>query len=390
MHNNNISHISDLIDADWTLYQHTNFDKHTFHLIHMQLRGVFVDGLKKEAIGNTEVASNVREIRLQFPNCSLNGICSVPRKIPVVPRENTPYTFKNNCIYFNEIQIFEKETVIEIPLFENEIPRYLKGYSFPFLGTTNPFYELRIDPKNSGRCPGRCSFCHRDYSYRVLPSKVQQILSPIDIVEDIICKHGHNALKKVTHISVITELFGNEDAFLTYLEELKVTLLKSGCTNNVSFRACSQDVRSENGLRRLFSIVDHSQYSFTLEVFSQRTQIMGWYKGVDLKEVECILTTAKRIGFEKIKVNYVAGIDSFHVFDENMRHFRSANIIDSVGLSIFTAFFPDQIAIRNIDAWSIGYYLNIIDLIKELGIEIYEPTCFEMGYPVGMLSKYIA
>jgi hypothetical protein len=113
---------------------------------------------------------------------------------------------------------------------------------------------------------------------------------------------------------------------------------------------------------------------------------MGGYKGLSLAGVESILMIAKRVGFREIKLNYVAGIDSLQSFQDGVQRFRRAGIFDTVGLSILTAFYPDQLQLRNPDAWRLSYYVEILKTLNDACISIYEPTCFEMGYPVQFLQ----
>jgi len=354
------------------------------HLLHLQLRGISIDGFQASTDKKDDGAYG--EIHLHFSSDVLNGISAVPRKLPVVPERQSPYLFKDNRILYRDKEVFGEASIVPVPLPEKGKPRYLKGYSFPFLGTVNPYYELRINPKNTGKCPGKCAFCHRGSSHRHSPEQHVGVVSPSKIIGSIVDMHGADALRQISHVSVITELFGSENRFLSYLEELKDVLLKNGCKADFSFRACSQDVRSESGLRRLQSIIDSDRYSFTLEVFSERRKIMGGYKGLSLAGVESILMIAKRVGFREIKLNYVAGIDSLQSFQDGVQRFRRAGIFDTVGLSILTAFYPDQLQLRNPDAWRLSYYVEILKTLNDACISIYEPTCFEMGYPVQFLQ----
>ena len=47
------------------------------------------------------------------------------------------------------------------------------------------------------------------------------VKTPKAIVEDIVNAYGRDAIRLSSHISVITELFGNEEKYLLMLEELK-------------------------------------------------------------------------------------------------------------------------------------------------------------------------
>lgn len=378
-----LQHINSRIERDWLFCQQVGISRETLHSLHMQLLGVNVETHIKQ----NETAA-YKEIHLSLPVGLSRSFTAVPRKIPIVGREDSPYKYENKrVLFYDDELVFGEKEVIQIPLPEVETPRYLKGYSFPFLGTSDPYYELRLNPKNTGNCPGRCKFCHRGFSYRMQPSRTDKLIPPDQIINAILLNYGEEALEAISHISVITELFGDENAFLDYLEETKAAFLKKRTNQQFSFRACAQDVRTKEGLARLFSIVDDKRYSYTLEVFSNRKRILGAYKGIDLEIVERILHNAHEVGFEDIKLNYVAGIDSISAFEEGFCRLSDKGLIDMVGLSIMTAFFPDQKSLRDPDANSIRYYKKLIDLLGELNIAIYEPSCFEMGYPMQLLEN---
>lgn len=379
-----MNHI-EIIENDLFCCCKYNISSETIHSLHLQLRGVCVGGIDSPVRFNG--TSMFKEIHLRLPSNEFKGVYAVPRKVPVVRSGDSPYTYRNNNLYFNnDIAVFNDKLVIEVPLPEKEKPRYLKGYSFPFIGTDDPYYELRINPKNTGKCPGRCVFCHRGFSYRMRPSLSKSIVPPDKIVNDIIKNYGQEVIAKVSHVSVITELFGNEDSFLSYLEDLKKILLRNGFKQEIDFRACSQDVRTTNGLKRLFSLIADKRYSYTLEVFSDRNHIMSGYKGVSQDKVDEILINARKIGFDEIKLNYVAGIDSLSSFETGIRRLKELDVVDTIGFSVLTTFYYDQLELRHDMAWSIDYYIKMIQIINELGIKFYEPNCFEMGPPLQLLN----
>lgn len=371
------------IEEQLELCAYLNISEEVFHSLNLQLWGVCIAG--NENTFDSKNSEICKEIHLRLPSNEVNGQFSVPKKIPVMQKGLSPYIYDEGAIYYNASPIFNNSFVIEIPLPEKNTPRYLKGYSFPFLGTKFPYYELRINPRNTGRCPGRCLFCHRGYSHRFKPAQNRRILSPEEVVDIIVRNHGIEVFEHVSHISVITELFGNEDSFLLYIKKLKELLENAGCKSKRGFGVCGQDVRSEKGMRKLYEIVDEKRYSYTLEVFSKRTIVMSKYKAVSLEMVENILKRARDAGFFEIKINYIAGIDSIDAFEKGIRRLHRLGIVDSIGLSIFTAFFPDQLKLRNEEAWNIKYYLRVIELLKELKISFYKPNCFEMGFPLQLL-----
>ncbi len=346
----------------------------------MNIYGISYNGIEIKELQNGIL--HYPEINLILPTCNYNGAYSVARKISIVPFNQTPYRIEGGNILFKNKLIFNKES-IKITYLGDE-PKNLNGYSFSFAGTNNPFYELRINPKNTGYCPGKCKFCHRAYSYRMKPSFSYYNHQPKEIIKSIISKYDISVFKKISHVSIITELFGNEKTFLDFLIKMRYECNKVGC-KPISFGACSSDIRTPKGLKLLNAIVTPKKYSFTLETFSKRSEVMSKYKGFSLKQVKEILINARKAHFDEIKINYVAGIDSFSDFELNLTELKKMNLIDSIGFSILTTFFSDQKDIRHKEAYEVGYYLNMVRLIKKLGIKFYKPECYEMGLPLKLL-----
>jgi len=354
-----------------------------FHTINLNIWGIAVKESQTRVLTNGII--NYPEINLLLPTCVYNGKYAVARKIPTVPSNDTPYKFENGIITYHGKRVFDENHIPVIPL-QNGNPRNFKGYSLSFEGTESPFVELRINPKNTGNCPGRCLFCHRIYSYREKPKFTQSYYTPTEIINSIIKDYGENTIRKISHVSIITELYGNENKFIEFISQIKKELEKFRNDYFESFGACSQDVRTLKGMQKLYEIINPKKYSFTLETFTRREEIMGRYKGISMLEVKRILKNARKIGFKEIKINYVCGIDSYYDFEKNLTDLKELDLIDSIGISIFTAFFSDQLNLRHSEAYNIDYYLKIVKLIKKLGIKFYKPNCYEMGIPLKFLE----
>ncbi|MFA6482293.1 MAG: radical SAM protein [Bacteroidales bacterium] len=358
-------------------------DEDLIHTINLNLYGISNGGsIIKELYDGI---FQYPELNIVLPTCEYNGKSAVSRKIPIVQSGQTPYSLKNGSIYYNDTLIFNESAIKIVPLINGK-PRNFKGYSLSFEGTKDPFVELRINPKNTGNCPGRCLFCHRVYSYRLKPQTHTKNYSSKQIINSIIKDYGENIFTKISHVSVITELYGNEGRFLEFLSELKKELIKCGGNSFMSFGTCSQDIRTDRGLQELYKLVNPKKYSFTLETFSRRAEIMSNYKGIPMDRVKEVLKNARKAKFEEIKINYVSGIDSFSDFENNLTELKDLDLIDSIGISVFTVFFSDQIKLRHPEAYDINYYLKMIRLIKELGIKFYKPDCYEMGIPLKLLE----
>ena len=357
----------------------------SFHKQNLQIRGVNV----AKAINVKQLESNIvfNELYLKIAPWSDEVWQSVaPAKLPMMPLGWTPYSFADNKLKYFGQSILADCNIVQIPLPETNTPRYLKGYSFPFLGTDRPFHELRINPKNTGHCPGQCKFCHRYFSQRMRPTGMR-ILPPEFIVNAIVERYGLETIEKVDRVLILTELFGSESKYLDYLEKIKLLLIQRGFSSAQEFTVSGQDVRTTTGLERLWKIVNPKRFAYTLEVFSNRSKIMSRYKGIPLNDVLELLGKTKQVGFDEIQMNYVAGIDQIRDFEIGLVKIRDQGLVDSIGFNVFTPFFSDQISLRATDAWSVRYYYQMAEIIRRLGIQFYEPHSYEMGTPFWIGNK---
>jgi hypothetical protein len=309
----------------------------------------------------------------------------IPVKLPLIPKALTPYKYsKNQLFYFNH-KILPNCIIKEIPLPEKNSPRYLKGFSFPFLGTNNPFYELRVNPKISGKCPGKCLFCHRAYMKKAFKKEKSILITPIQIINSIKSRFTKEVFTKIDRVMVITELFGSEIKLINYIRELRELLIKAGFNPKREFGVCSTDIRTSKGISQLSNLLNPKRFSFSVEVFDKRSKLMSKYKGLPFRSIIEILSNVKKLGFEEIQINYVSGIDSLSSFKGGISKLLNMKLIDSIGFNIFTVFCPEQYYLRCSKAWHVDYYYEMISFLQNTGIKFYKPRSFEMGYPPWLL-----
>jgi hypothetical protein len=310
-------------------------------------------------------------------------------KLPVVPLQNTPYSFVSGELFYKGEKWSPRGvTIRHMPLLPEENTWHLKGYTFPFEGTPHPYKELRLNLRISGSCPGRCLFCHRWHSYR-LKSDGPQKNSPGIIVDRLLKDKGREVLHKIHQVVVISELFGLEKRFLNSLSITRKELDKYGYGDDKPFGCCASDVRSYDGLKTLHTLIRPSRYSFSLEFFRRRNRYMSQYKGLPMKEVYPILDNARKAGFREIQLNYLAGIDSLEELSNGMKKLVELGLVDSVGLSTFTAFNEEQLDLRHESAWNPLYYHQAINIFNRLGIKVFRPESFDMGTPYGIFMEKI-
>lgn len=343
----------------------------------LQLNGIHVPGLSPvvEQGGHRMW----REVRLRFPDDG--ALEPVTLKVPAKPADDTPYLLGDGALVSHGAVV---GVVTSVPIPPAEDEWHLKGYTFPFRGSRNPHHELRINPRITGFCPGKCGFCHRTHSHQIKPDR-RMVTEPRDIVARILADEGSDALARVHRVMFIAELFGREDRFLDALESTREALLAAGYRAEREFNCCAQDVRTPDGHRRLHDLVRPSRYSYTLEFFTNRERFMGPYKGIAMERVLEILESARAAGFAEIQLNYLAGIDSLEDCIAGFSELRGRNLVDSVGLSTFTAWSDDQLCLRHPSAHGWRYYRDLAAALRDLGILVYRPLSYDMRSPFHIL-----
>jgi len=355
-----------------------------YHQQNLQIHGIYVPDSKEFTGEKGDRLFRFFELKFSVENSEIDP---VPARLPIVSRDMTPYSFQSGELFLNgERLTFANASVHQVSLPPEESKWHLKGYTIPFQGTKNPYRELRVNPRITGYCPGKCFFCHRLHSHRLKP-KEKKIPSPSKILDRIAETEGANVFNKFEQIILISELFGREDLFLLSVEETRSALAQRGFSASKTFDCCAQDVRSHEGHKRLLNLVNPVRYSFTLEFFRDRSRLMGRYKGLPMEQVYRILASAREAGFKEIRLNYMAGIDSLEECLDGFRKLSGLGLVDSVGLSTFTFFSEAQIACRHETAWNPVYYLHVVEILKSLGIKAYMPASFNMGCPYTVLME---
>ena len=360
-------------------------DKLLDHQLNLQLFGIYVSSMDDfvDVHGNRMF----REFRLQFSN-HLEAFDSVSMKLAVKSSVETPYSFQNDRLLYKNKEIsFPGVQIYRVPLPTEEDDWHLKGYSFPYRGSRNPYQELRINLRISGYCPGRCFFCHRTHSHRLKQKK--RFSAPTTLIKAIKSSEGKDIFDKVSRIMFISELYGNENIFLEDVKNTAEVLRKEGFSSSKEFNCCGTDIRSLNGLKKLREIVYPDRFSFSLEFFHNREHWMGRYKGVPMEKVYEILSNARKAGFKEIQLNYLAGIDTLEECENGFSVLSKYGLVDSIGLSTFTIFAEDEYQYRLDDAWHVQYYRDLVQILKKLDLKAYFPESYDMGCPYAVFMERV-
>jgi hypothetical protein len=357
-----------------------------YHQQNLQLCGVHVPEMDVFTNGDGHRLFRFFELGFSFEDSEIDP---VPIRLPIVSRDMTPYSFQSNrLLYEGEQLVFTGVTIHRVPFPPEESDWHFKGYTFPFRGTKNPYHELRLNLRISGFCPGRCLFCHRWHSHRLKPNK-RRLPSPRKVLDRIVEAEGPEVFTKIEQVMFISELFGQENQFLQRVSDTHCELTRRGYPEDKPFGCCAQDVRSLSGHKALLDIVRPARYSFSLEIFRDRNELMGLYKGLPIEHVYRILRSARCAGFKEITLNYLAGIDSLDECARGFERLVHLGLVDSVGLSTFTFFSEQQKACRHETAWVPSYYLHVVEVLNSLGIKIHNPESFDMGSPYTILMEKV-
>lgn len=351
------------------------------HQLGLQLAGAYVPE-RSEPLRNGDQVT-YRQLRLRMVRDD-EPEEPASLRLPVVPADMTAYAFLEGQLWYEgEPVIIPGVTISEVPVPPTESLWHMKGYTFPYRGGPRPYHELRLSPRITGYCPGRCQFCHRAFSHRNKPDD-RHVAPLAELVDRVCAAEGDAVLGQVGRVMLISELYGREDRFLDAVEEAREVLLARGYPPDREFNCCANEARSAEGLIRLRSLVQPSRYSYTLECFDRREEIMGWYKGIPMPDVIEVLTRAREAGFEEIQINYMAGLDSPQDCIRGFTELRSLDLVDSVGISTFTAFSPQQAALRHPAARGVVYYDTVANTLAELGILVYRPESYDMRLPCSL------
>ncbi len=354
------------------------------HQLTLQLKGIYVPNL--DNFRDSTGSHMFREFRLQFSD-STESTDPVSMKLTARPAANTPYAYlDNHLLYQSQVLSFPNISIYRIPIPLEEDLWHLKGYTFPFRGSRNPYRELRINLKISGYCPGKCLFCHRTHSHRIRTGQ-KRLPNASGLPEQIKQTEGDEIFELIDQVMVISELFGSEVRFLDALQHMANALSQAGYPLYRSFNCCATDVRSLDGLKRLLDIVRPGRYSFSLEFFQNREQWMGSYKGIPLKQVCTILENARQVGFTEIQLNYIAGIDSLEACQQGFSTLSRLGLVDSVGLSTLMLFAEDEVLMRANEAWQTEYYKDMVSILNDCHIKAYHPDSYDMGCPYTYLME---
>jgi hypothetical protein len=335
----------------------------------LQITGIYVP----EEFDATQVlasSTSKRQGSVRFSEvCALLG--DKPLRLFSDERGNTPFTFKANRLHLDD-------QALDIPfkLVQHTNNDRNSGYYFPNRDGKEGLTAIRFNPRNLGRCIGACVFCQRAFQLPTISEKsTRKDWESSELVDSIVDRYGEECIPKIEHALLATELYGAGDVYLDFAEDLFSKLRSSGFRGKVTILA--QEIRSEEEIRRLGEICDWFDFCYTLECFQRRKTIMGKGKNLPMNEVNKILSTARSMPFQSVRINYILGLDELVAALDGLTELAEAGLIDTIGLNTFVPYTDGQLSLRCKEGSQLAYYGSILERIRDLGIDIHQPNLYE-------------
>lgn len=250
------------------------------------------------------------------------------------------------------------------------------GYYFPMLNGKIDKKVMRINPRNTGKCPGRCFYCQRMY---YLPTENElekrRVWNPVDIVDKAIMENGDGVFSSLDSILVVTELYGSPSKYIDFCRAMKTLAVDNGFSGR--FEALAQEIRTAEDVKEFSGIVDGGVFVYTLECFSNRSEHMSKYKALDMEEVYNILGAAKEFGMSNTVINYIMGIDEIGDFIEGIERLVENSPINGIGLNVYYPYSEELEKIRVKGSSCLKYYGIMINKVNQLGLNVHQPTDYE-------------
>ncbi len=250
------------------------------------------------------------------------------------------------------------------------------GYYFPMLNGEIDKKVMRVNPRNTGKCPGHCVYCQRMH---YLPTKLEldqrNIWNPIDIVKKATLEHGNKVFSNLDSILVVTELYGTPSKYIEFCRSMKSLAIENGFSGK--FEALAQEIRSNEHVKQFSKIVDGGVFVYTLECFSNRNTYMSKHKALDMENVYNILRSANMYNMTNTVINYIMGIDDIDEFSEGIDKLVEKTPINGIGLNIYYPYSDKLDKIKAKKSSSLKYYGVMIEKLNQYDLSIHKPTNYE-------------
>lgn len=205
-----------------------------------------------------------------------------------------------------------------------------------------------------------CDFC-RTYSLE----SDDKPLTEVEILEkraSELCLETSGNFSKVDAIGVVTGCFPAESSIVDHILLIRKVFSQVGFKGEIQY--IGSQIRTEASLSRLIKDGPFAFY-LTLEVFSRREALMKKQKStLNLPESLRLLRATKDMGGESSFL-YIAGLDPMPVILDELPRFSEV-VTRFPQLQTYQLYTPDQLLLRDSEAGSLDYYLQLRQLAEQI------------------------
>ena len=320
------------------------------------------------ALNLSGVSSNIPESRVRFyftPNGTQKdfyfALC-----VNTIP---SPFELVNQAIYLSGEKIGDVSHVENDTCNDNYFRRN---------GT-----ELTLNTNSRSSCTG-CAICG---TYSLEADDKERLLQKnilLQRIKKIMTEHSQKDCSKLFRVTVCTGCFGSEKATVNHILDLNEILKELNFDGTL--RYIGSEINSEEVLDKIIIGVKHFAFSFSMETFTRRDELLRKIKSrVSFEDIKKTLRNSVRRGIET-NILYVLGLDSLDSFAEGFKQLQPLMNHFPV-INLFQIYSPEQVLLRNNEANSIEYYLGARRILEEIyKTSALRPESWENYRPLWYLS----
>lgn len=210
--------------------------------------------------------------------------------------------------------------------------------------------HLTLNTNSRSKCEG-CKFCG---TYRLVgedaPLTDEYTLTK---KAEAFCRELGN-LKLLKSLGIVTACFPSEEKVVDHILMVRRVFSRYGFKGEISY--IGSQLRNIESLRKIIASGPFSYY-LTVEMFTRRENLMKRVKSsLSLEEGRTILEKAISLGANTSYL-YIVGLDPLEVMEGELPKYRDV-ITRFPNAQIFQVYIPEQIYLRDLEAFNIEYFLK--------------------------------
>lgn len=260
----------------------------------------------------------------------------------------SPFTIKNNKLYFNEMYIgetlnLEKDTCSET---------YFR----------NGKKAMTINSNSRSTCKG-CKFCG---TYKLKSEEREHFDNEKEMsnfIEELLKNNNLTTMKDMEVVTLVTGCFKKEEDLINHIITLKKVFKKFDYDGEIGY--VGSQIQTLDNLKKLKDTIEKFNLLITTEKFVNRELIMRPEKArMTLELSKKFLNYAKELGFGA-NFLYILGLEELDIFKKYMEYMKdSVNKFPQV--QIYQNYTKIQESYRCQEALNFEYYLKARKILEEI------------------------